>query len=372
MFYQISARNFFTAAALLATMISAGWFEVNANDRTISALDSRIAYMGRIAETDSGVVMGFPGIAIRFAYSGPAPSLRFHANSPNCYFNLSCNGWDPVVIRLNEGENTIALPTGKAPAEGWEIELVRRTESWMGVATFEGLTAPEGCKLVPPPPFPNRRILLIGDSPACGEYIERFPPEDEGSPRTTNAARSYGMLLGRWLDAQVHLVAYGGRGIVTDWAARTETNNAPQFFPLSLPDDPTARWDHSRYKPDVIIISLGTADYLDRIPDENRFMETYAKFLGEVRSAHPEPPIILTESVTFTEEPGTKRHPMRLALRRSLESVIDQVRTTGEQHITLAPLSHQPGTPGDPHPTAFQHEQTALELMGPVKEATGW
>jgi hypothetical protein len=180
------------------------------------------------------------------------------------------------------------------------------------------------------------------------------------------------MLLGRWLDAQVHLVSYGGRGVVTDWAGRTETNNAPQFFPLSLPDDPTALWDHSRYDPDVIIISLGTADYLDRIPDEGRFIQRYIDFLDDVRSAHPEPPIILTESVTFTEEPGTKRHPMRRALRQSLESVIDQIRSTGEEKITLAPLSHQPGTPADPHPVAFQHEQIALELMGPVKEATGW
>lgn len=372
MIYQTRPLDILRAAISCIAMVAMGAIHVNASRPDIDAFDPRITFMGRIAETDAGAVMGFPAVTIRFSYRGPAPSLHFSARSPDCYFDLSCNGWDPVVIRLNEGENQIALPTGKAPAEGWMIELVRRTESWMGVATFEGLTIPEGCELVAPPAWPERKILVIGDSPTCGEYNERFPPEDEGSPRTTNAARSYGMLLGRWLKAQVHLVSYGGRGVVTDWAGRTETSNAPQFFPLALPDDPNRLWDHSLYKPDVIIISLGTADYLDRIPDEGRFIQTYIDFLGDVRSAHPEPPIIVTESVTFTEEPGTKRHPMRRALRRSLESVIDQIRSTGEEKITLAPLSHQPGTPSDPHPVAFQHEQIALELMGPVHEVTGW
>ena len=45
--------------------------------------------------------------------------------------------------------------------------------------------------------------MFIGDSLTCGEYAERFPPEDDATPRSTNAARSYAMLVARWLDAQV-------------------------------------------------------------------------------------------------------------------------------------------------------------------------
>ena len=141
----------------------------------VSPADPRIAYMGRIELSDRKAEMGYPGITIRFVYAGAAPVLRMTGDSPNCYFNLSCNGWDPVVIKLNLGENEIALPTGVAPAGGWMIELVRRTESWMGTASFDGLVLPRGCGLLAPPPWPSRKLMFIGDSLTCGEYNERFP-----------------------------------------------------------------------------------------------------------------------------------------------------------------------------------------------------
>jgi hypothetical protein len=31
-----------------------------------------------------------------------------------------------------------------------------------------------------------------------------------------------------------------------------------------------------------------------------------------------------------------------------------------------------PGTPTNGHLVAFQHEQIALDLLGPIREVTGW
>src|ERR1017187_7148919 len=220
--------------------------------------DPRIAFVGGVELSDKGAQMGFPGITIRFVYTGPAPVMKLTGDSPNCFFNLSCNGWDPVIVKLNQGENEIPLPTGTAPQGGWLVELVRRTESWMGTASFDGLLLPAGCELLPPPPWPVRKLMFIGDSLTCGEYNERLPQENDSTPRSTNAARSYGMLLARWLGAQVHLVSYGGRGITRDWSGKTDVNILPVFFPRTLPDKAGSAWDHSRYQPDVIVINDGT------------------------------------------------------------------------------------------------------------------
>jgi hypothetical protein len=38
----------------------------------------------------------------------------------------------------------------------------------------------------------------------------------------------------------------------------------------------------------------------------------------------------------------------------------------------VAPVRHYPGTAGNAHPVAFQHEQIALELLGPIRALTGW
>src|SRR5208282_4527967 len=95
--------HFLTGLVLLAAACAPA-AETNAPSLTaIAPNDPRIAYMGRIEWSDTRARMGFPGVTIRFVYRGPAPILKMSGGSSNCYFNLSCNGWDPVVIRLQPG-----------------------------------------------------------------------------------------------------------------------------------------------------------------------------------------------------------------------------------------------------------------------------
>ena len=342
------------------------------NSTSISAYDQRISYMGRVAIVGDEAVMGFPGITLRFVYRGPAPVLRLNAGSENCYFNLACNGWDPVVIHLSPGQNEIALPTGTAPAGGWLVELVRRTESWQGVASFRGLLLPPGSELLDPPPWPARKLMVIGDSITGGEYIERFPPEDISTPRAANAARSFGMLLGRWLKAQVHLVSYGGRGVMRDWQGKTDGANAPQFFNRTLPDDPASTWNHADYVPDAIVVCLGTNDFSRDLPDEAVYRKAYDDLVGEIRAVYPRAALLLAESPIFGDAPGTPDRAKRDQLRRVIDAVMTRRRAAGDKRIAVAPVGHYPGTPGNAHPVAFQHEQIAVQLLGPIRSLTGW
>lgn len=337
----------------------------------IAANDARIAYMGRVELSAHTARMGYPGITIRFVYRGPAPTLKLTASSPNCFFDLACNHWDPVIIRLKPGENQIALPTGIAPEKGWLIELVRRTESWMGAATFDGLLLPEHGELLPAPAWPERKLMFIGDSLTCGEYIERFPPEDDATPRSTNAARSYGMLLAKWLGTQVHLVSYGGRGIIRDWAGKTDVNTVPVFFPRTLPDETEPLWDHARYQPDVIAINIGT-DFDASIPEEAAYIEAYAAFVAQVRAAHPRAFLLLCESGFQSDGSDGRPRVSRDQLWRTMTAVVDRRRAAGDARVRVVKTGFHPGTPSDGHLVAFQHEQVALDLLGPIRDVTGW
>jgi len=338
---------------------------------TIVPNDPRITYMGRTELSDIHVRMGFPGVTIRFVYRGPAPVLKMSGGSSNCFFNLACNGWNPVVIRLQQGTNEIALPTGTAPAGGWLIELVRRTESWMGTASFDGLLLPKGCELLLPPPWPERKLMFIGDSVTCGEYNERFPPENDKSPRTTNAERSYGMLVARWLNAQVHLISYGGRGITRNWNGDTNVNTLPVFFPRALPDDPASTWNHTKYLPDVIVINDGTD--LDFGPmDEAKFIDAYAAFVATVRKTYPGAYILLSESPFQTDGSDGRPRTERDQLLRTIQAVVERCHRAGDTRIRVIHTGFQPGTPTDTHPVAFQQEQIAMDFLGPIREVTGW
>ena len=341
---------------------------------SVPANDSRLAYMGRVAFVGDEARMGYPGVTFRFVYRGPAPVLRFTAGSPNCYFNLAVNGWDPVVIHLKEGANEVALPSGAAPADGWLVELTRRTESWQGVVAFAGLSLPPGCALVPPPPWPERKLLFIGDSITGGEYVELFPPvwPGDATPRAANAARSYGALLGRQLKAQVQLVSCGGRGLVRDWQGKTDGINAPQFFELALPDDPAIRWDHAQYQPDAIVICLGQNDFSSGLPDETEYTAAYAAFIARIRAVHPRAALVLAGSPIQKETPDSADRAKRDQLRRTLDAVVAQRHAAGDNRIASVSLRYQPGTPANGHPVAFQHEQIAAEIIGPLQQLTGW
>ena len=342
-----------------------------AEPKTIAPDDARIAVMGRTELTDGKVQMGFSGTTVRFAFRGPAPTLKLTASNANCFFNLSCNGWDPVLIRLKQGANEIALPTGPAPKEGWMIELVRRTESWMGIASFDGLVVPDGCELLPPPVWPVRKLMFIGDSLTCGEYNERFPPEDDSTPRSTNVARSYGMLLAKWLNAQVHVVAYGGRGIVRNWDGRRDVNTVPVFFERSMPDDPATSWDHARYQPDVVVINNGTDHDKDVMP-EAELTDAYAAFVARVRTVHPKAWILISESGFHPNAASGKPTTMRDETLKVLNAVAARRHAAGDARVRVVRTGYFPGTPTDPHLVAFQQEQIALDFLGPIKEVTGW
>ena len=55
-----------------------------------------------------------------------------------------------------------------------------------------------------------------------------------------------------------------------------------------------------------------------------------------------------------------------------LEAVVARRRAAGDARIAVAPVGHFPGTPTNAHPVAFQHEQIALALLGPIRTLTGW
>ncbi len=346
---------------------------MNQTVSVVSPRDSRLQYMGRFAFDGADEArFGFPGVRVRFMYRGPAPTIRLGAGSATCAFNLSVNGWEPVVIRLPEGRSELPLPSGAAPEGGWLVELTRRNESWQGVASFFGLELPVGCELLPAPALPERRLMFIGDSITCGEAIDRFPPELDNTSRMSNAPRSYGYLLARELDAQVHLVSYGGRGVLRDWQGRTDVPNAREFLQRALPDDAEAVWDHSQYQPDAIVINLGQNDLNSGPIDEPVFTEAFAKLFADLRAAYPRAAVLFTESPMRDEDPATEDGQKRLFQRRCLRTVIEAAHQAGDRSVDFAPLHQYPGTPTNAHPVAFQHEQMAQELLGPLKRLTGW
>jgi lysophospholipase L1-like esterase len=316
--------------------------------------------------------MGFPGVTVRFAYRGPAPTVLLGASNDNTAFNVSVNGGAPLVAALKKGSNELPLASGAAPDTGWVVGLMRRNESWQGTNTFHGLRLPPGCELLTPPAPPTRKLLFIGDSITCGESVDRVPPALANGPLTSNAGHSFGMLLGQTFKAQVQLVSCGGRGLTRNWKGQTEDVTAPQFFHRALPDDPAAAWEHSRYVPDAVIIGLGTNDLSSGIPDQAAFISAYEAFLADIRKAYPGTALVITESPIFSETPGNSDWAKRDFLRRCLDAILAKHQAMGDLKLAVAPLHQYQGSAGNAHPVALQHEKIAAELAPVIRSVTGW
>jgi hypothetical protein len=247
------------------------------------------------------------------------------------------------------------------------LTLLRCNESWQGTCAFLGFTVGPGGAFLPAEPLPARKLMFIGDSVTCGEMTAYAAGRDIKDKINCNARLSYGMILARWLGTQCELVSYGGRGIIRDWQGIRATNNAPQFYALALPDDPTARWDQARYVPDAIGIQLGTNDFSSGVPDQNEFVDAYVKFIAQVRRDAPAALIFVMDSPIVNDVPV--KGPRRTILHYYLEQVVTKAH---DVKVILAPLSHYPGVPGNGHPTGAEHEAMADELEPLLRQALGW
>lgn len=122
-----------------------------------------------------------------------------------------------------------------------------------------------------------------------------------------------------------------------------------------------------RYKPDIIVINLGTNDMNYATTDERKaeFEDGYLDFLKKVRSLNPDSYIFQTYGVMGT----------------SLEENIENVRRkymseTGDERITFIPLTMQDeyadGIVADWHPSPRTHSLVSQKVTAAIKKTLGY
>jgi len=332
----------------------------------LPAADAPVAFEGRYARgRDGEVELAYPGVTAHLRFRGTSLALHASASNGGSSFDVIVDGGTPSVLRLEAGDGTYVVYRGTAGEH--RVELVRRNESWRGTCALLDFAPDPNGALLDPPTLPGRRLLFIGDSVTCGELSAWRPGDDPKDGSHSDARESYGMILARRLAAQCALVSYGGRGLIRDWQGIRATNNAPQFYDLSLPDDPSSRWDHQLYVPDAVGIQLGTNDFNLGPPDEAEFVNAYVGLIRKVLRDAPEAYVFVMDS-PIVDDDATKG-PRRTILHGYLEAVVAQAASP---KVILAPLRHYPGVPGNGHPTGADHVGIADELEPVFREALGW
>jgi len=336
---------------LLAAALACGWAGAA---ETVPAQDAHVVRMGRTApDADGALRFGYPGVTLRVAFTGTRLAMDAQGGERSLV-DVSVDGGAPVTLRLGTEQRSIDLVKDAAPGPH-TVDVVHRTETWLGVTSVARF-ATDG-RFEAAPALPARKLLVLGDSVTCGANMER-PDHDKNNPYWWNARVSYGMLLGRALDAQVQLVCYGGRGLVRSWNGKTDELNLPDYYRLAIAD--AARpvwWSQADYSPDLIVVAIGTNDFTQGIPERGLYVAAYETLVRTLLRDHPRAQVVLTEGAILN---GDKKAALTAYLRETLLRV-------GSAQVHVVASAYHPGDALDAHPTTEQHARMAAELAALLK-----
>lgn len=328
-------------------------------ERTISAADPRVARMGRAQPVDDGSVrFSYPGVSFRVRFEGTRLIATMRASGAQSYIDVIVDG-RARKLHLAPGLQTLVLAAGLAPGEH-VAEIVNRSETWQGSAALLDLDTDGGWRSAPP--SPPRKLLLLGDSVTCGAAIDRVPGEENGAA-SANPRASYGMLMARQLDAQVQLVCYGGRGLIRTWEGKTDELNLADYYGMALPTQPVAvPWDQRDYRPDAILIAIGTNDMTTGIPEREQYVAAYASLVRTLLRDHPQAQIMLTEGGILS---GDKQAALTAYIRETIRRVDDP-------RVHAIASTGYPGDALNGHPTRDQNISIANDLLPQVRAVMRW
>jgi len=239
--------------------------------------------------------MGWPGNGFALSFEGTTLSTTL-TDSGEGIMDLFVNGKESR-LDLDPGTNTYTL-IDSSVVKRFTVKLTRRTEVFdTGLFVLEAVKADGKIK---PIKVSDREILFLGDSITAGFGLRGDTKDCDYRPETNAPMNSYASLTADQFGAERQIIAISGRGVIHNWNG----NQAP-VMPLqidsALPDN-GGKWDHNLFKPDVVVVALGTNDWSVINPGEEKFRQGYERMLRDLRVRFPGAQIITVNGPLLTGE----------------------------------------------------------------------
>lgn len=322
-------------------------------------------WVGRVDQSDPADV--------RCAWSGCGVIARFQGTGVSVelgdrqQYTVVVDGFLTPKLSASPGTNVVADDLG---AGTHVLELYRRTEANQGESHFLGFDFGSGA-LLAPPPAPDRRLEVIGDSITCGYGNEGADQYCGFSADTENHYLTYGAIAARNLGAELSTIAWSGKGVVCNYGddANSCVDPLPIYYDRTLPDREDSVWDFGSFQVDAVVVNLGTNDFsTDDDPSQAEFESAYEALLEAIRAAHPNAFILATIGPLLSGDDLT-------AVRGYIENAVTNRNHAGDDRILAFELNPTEGSEGygcDWHPSLATHERMAEELTAELGTTLGW
>ena len=335
----------------------------------IAPSDSNIQYVGRIDfQHPDAPAFTYPGVQITARFEGASGKMK--AKPMSGYFMVQIDGCAPYKVSFNAPKDSIVTLATALRNEMHDVRIMYAIEGYKRLPEFRGFGLDEGCRLLPPPALPARKIEFIGDSMTCGYGVETTDEKEDFSDETENHYYTYAALTARALKAQHVVVARSGIGIYRNYNG-PKTGNAdclPRIYDRTLFGVEDVKWDFAQYQPDVVCVNLGTNDVSTDPYDKTMLENAYRDFYYTLRSKYPEAKIVFLSGCALV---GNRLEHIQYAM----DGVVRQARLKGDTKVYRFDMSHQTGDLGFGakwHPSKWQQEKMAGELTAYLRGLMKW
>lgn len=338
-----------------------------AQNSIIKNNDPHIHYMGRVVQTDNSAQLSWSATTVSINFKGTGVMVKLKDERGDNYYNVVLDG---KVISKLQPDSTLRVYTLVSGLKNGNhtLELFKRTEWAMGktwLYSFEVTGT-----LLPAPVTKKRKIEFYGNSITCGYAVEDSSGKDRGTAPYENAYVSYASLTARHFNAEYHVVAKSGIGVLISW------------FPLIMPEmydrtdatDAGSKWDFSNYSPDLIVINLFQNDswlvmkpeheqfkakFGDKAPDGKTIVAAYSDLVKKIRAKHPKARIICALGNMDATRKGSVWPGY---IKEAVAGLHDAKITT-----CFFPYKDTPG-----HPNAKEQEAMAKQLIAYISKNVKW
>lgn len=235
------------------------------------------------------------------------------------------------------------------------------TESASAANHFSGFAImPEGKELTLA--RRSRQIEFIGDSYTVG-YGNISPQRDcshTGVYPATDDTQAFGPLIARHFNADYQINAISGRGVVRNYDG-IGGDPVPVAYPFVLLDKKLLYRD-PRWKPQWIVISLGTNDFSTGLNPSEKwktreelhadYETTYVQFLQRLRANDPGAYLIVW---------ATNRAKGEIASEG--QRVVDRMKAAGEEKIAFLSFDQLAFTGCDSHPSVADDKAISAKMV---------
>ncbi len=253
-------------------------------------------YKGRFDKTNPEQVrFDWPNSTIQFQFTGSEIDIALQGGARN-YFNLFIN--DSLHSVLHQPYDSIIKIKDIKATGVHSFRIQKRTEGEMGIAAFKGVYLPKNERLISSRIKASRKIEFIGNSITCGYGTEGASRNEKFLPSTENVNQSYALITSKAFNAECHVIAHSGLGVVRNYGDKNKISvdraTMPMRFNQVLDTDNSKLWDFNLWKPDLVVINLGTNDYSTKPhPDKAIFQDTYKLLIENIQEVYGNIPVFL-------------------------------------------------------------------------------